>query len=105
IGFVSLLAGAANTPIAASIMAVEIFGPSVAPYASIACVISFLMTGHRSVYPSQIISMKKSRSINVEVGKEICNAQAEYYPRNKSLISAIKAKTKNILESINKPRP
>ena len=32
IGFVSVLAGAANTPIAASIMAVEIFGPGVAPY-------------------------------------------------------------------------
>jgi H+/Cl- antiporter ClcA len=105
IGFVSLLAGAANTPIAASIMAVEIFGPSVAPYACIACVISFLMTGHRSVYPSQIISMKKSRSIDVKMGMEIHKAQVEYYPRKKSFISVIKVKTKNILELINKPRP
>lgn len=32
IGYVSLLAGAANTPIAASIMAVGLFGPAVAPY-------------------------------------------------------------------------
>jgi H+/Cl- antiporter ClcA len=71
IGMVSLLAGAANTPIAASIMAVEMFGPAVAPYAAVACVISFLMTGHRSVYPSQILSMSKSSSILVEKGREI----------------------------------
>ena len=47
IGLVSLLAGAANTPIAASIMAVELFGPKVAPYATVACVISFLLVRHR----------------------------------------------------------
>ncbi len=45
VGLVSLLAGCANTPIAASIMAVELFGPQVAPYASIACVISFVIAG------------------------------------------------------------
>ena len=36
IGFVSLLAGAANTPTATSIMAVELFGPKIAPYAAVA---------------------------------------------------------------------
>ena len=57
IGLVSLLAGAANTPIAASIMAVELFGPKIAPYAAVSCVISFPMTGHRSVYPSQVLAV------------------------------------------------
>ncbi len=71
IGMVSLLAGSTNTPISASIMAVEIFGPAVAPYAAVACVISFLMTGHRSVYPSQVLSMSKSSSITVEKGHEM----------------------------------
>jgi H+/Cl- antiporter ClcA len=69
IGMVSLLAGAANTPIAASIMAVELFGASVAPYAAIACVISFMMTGHRSVYPSQVLKVEKSASLLVDKGK------------------------------------
>lgn len=36
IGLVSVLAGAANTPISASIMAVELFGPRLAPYATVA---------------------------------------------------------------------
>ncbi len=71
IGFVSLLAGAANTPIAASIMAVEVFGSRVAPYAAVACVISFVITGHRSVYPSQILAVKKSSSLTVALGGQV----------------------------------
>lgn len=60
IGMVSLLAGAAKTPISASIMAIEIFGPQIGPYAAVACVISFLMSGYRSVYPSQILFVEHS---------------------------------------------
>jgi len=71
LGLVALLAGAANTPIAASIMSIELFGPKIAPYAAIACVISFLITGHRSVYPSQILAFKKSKFIDVETAKDI----------------------------------
>lgn len=89
IGLVSVLAGAANTPIAASIMAMELFGPAIAPYATVACVVSFLITGHRSVYPSQILEMKKSESINVETGKEIEAVFAEANPREKSLTGSI----------------
>jgi H+/Cl- antiporter ClcA len=69
IGMVALLAGAANTPIAASIMAAEMFGPQVAPYAALACVISFLMTGHRSVYPSQVLAVTKSSTLAAQKGK------------------------------------
>ena len=86
IGLVSLVAGAANTPIAASIMAVELFGAKIAPYAAVACVISFLMTGHRSIYPSQVLAMSKSASIHVDIGKEIEEAHAHFKPRRKSLI-------------------
>lgn len=69
LGFVGLLAGAANTPIAASIMAIELFGPKIAPYAALVCVISFFMTGHRSVYPSQILAFRKSKWIDIELGQ------------------------------------
>jgi H+/Cl- antiporter ClcA len=89
IGLASVLAGAANTPIAASIMAVELFGPQIAPYATVACVISFLITGHRSVYPSQVLSISKSPSLKVELGKELENIQSSYLPRKKSLASLI----------------
>lgn len=86
IGLVGLLAGAANTPIAASIMAVELFGPKIAPYAAVACVISFLMTGHRSIYPSQVLASKKSPSIHVEIGEDMEKMKPQFKPRNKSLV-------------------
>ena len=89
IGLTSLLAGAANTPIAASIMSVELFGPAVAPYATIACVICFLMTGHRSVYPSQVLSVKKSPSIQVELGEEIENIRAGYKLKETGVIRRV----------------
>jgi H+/Cl- antiporter ClcA len=59
IGMVALLAGAANTPIAASVMAIEFFGPAIAPYAAVACIVSYLVTGHRSVYASQVLFIHK----------------------------------------------
>ncbi len=71
IGLVAVLAGAANTPIAAAIMALEMFGPALGPYAAVACVISFLMTGHRSVYPSQILAAAKSPSLHVHLGDQV----------------------------------
>ncbi len=90
IGTVGLLAGAANTPISASIMAVELFGPQIGPYAAVACIISFLMTGHRSVYPSQVLSMGKSASLAVEKGREMREIEdVEFQPRPKSIIAGI----------------
>jgi len=61
IGFVAVLAGAANTPIAATIMATELFGGGIASFAAVACIISFAISGHRSIYPSQILARPKSR--------------------------------------------
>ncbi|MBI5235415.1 MAG: chloride channel protein [Deltaproteobacteria bacterium] len=86
IGFVSLLAGAANTPIAASIMAVELFGALVAPYAAVSCVISYVVAGHRSVYPAQTLAVKKSSSIKVEEGLPLEAVKARYEERENSVI-------------------
>jgi H+/Cl- antiporter ClcA len=102
IGLVSVLAGAANTPIAASIMAVELFGPSVAPYATVACVVSFLMTGHRSVYPSQVLSVRKSASIRVELGKELEDIETSYRPRRRGLIIRVRRLLKRIEDLVRR---
>ena len=71
LGMVGTLAGCANTPISASVMAIELFGASLSPYAAVTCVVSFLMVGHRSVYPSQILAMTKSASLSPELGNTI----------------------------------
>ena len=97
IGMVSLLAGAANTPIAASILAMEIFGPQIAPYASVACVTCFLITGHRSVYPSQITAAMKSASIRGNLGEEIEEVQMEFILRQHTPTSYIVSLVKKFL--------
>ncbi|HHN66069.1 MAG TPA: voltage-gated chloride channel, partial [Nitrospirae bacterium] len=90
IGLVGVLAGAANTPVSASIMAIELFGAEIAPYAALVCVISYLITGHRSVYPTQIIVRSKSPSVEVETGKEIEEISlVTIRPRSKTLYSLL----------------
>jgi H+/Cl- antiporter ClcA len=89
IGLVSLLAGTANTPIAASIMAIELFGPAIAPYAAVSCIISFLITGHRSVYPSQVLFRKKSPSIEAMVGQTIDSCEPLEQPVNRTWKQAV----------------
>lgn len=81
LGFVSVLAGTTSAPIAAMILAVELFGINVAHYAALSIIIAFLMTGHRSVFPSQLLSMKKSEALNVKLGEEIVNTEATYTTR------------------------
>jgi len=89
IGFVALLAGSANAPISSSILAVEMFGPNIAAYSAIACIISFVITGHRSIYPSQVLAIRKSESIDVEIGEEIEDIKPLIKPREKSILQLL----------------
>jgi H+/Cl- antiporter ClcA len=90
VGMTAVLAGAANTPIAASVMAIELFGPGIAPHAAVACMVSFLIVGYRSVYPSQILGIQKSASHKVATGMPIGEVgYAELMSRDKSLLGII----------------
>lgn len=95
IGMVSLLAGAANTPISASIMAIEFFGPALAPYAALSCIVSYIMTGHRSVYPSQVLAATKSPSILIEKGIEMEKLHSITIKPRPHSITDILLRTKN----------
>jgi H+/Cl- antiporter ClcA len=53
VGMAAVFAAASNTPIALSIMAVELVGAPVLPHVVIVCVLAYLLTGHRSIYPAQ----------------------------------------------------
>lgn len=59
-GFVAVFAGATNTPIACILMAIELFGASSGVYASIACVVAYLASGHTSIYGRQQIGEAKN---------------------------------------------
>lgn len=61
IGFVAVFAGAANTPIASTLMAMEIFGAEIGVFAGISCVVSYLFSGHTGIYRSQRVGHSKHR--------------------------------------------
>ncbi len=62
-GFVAVFAGAANTPLASTLMAMELFGPEIGVYAGLACVVSYLFSGHSGIYRSQRIGHGKHRPL------------------------------------------
>lgn len=61
IGFVAVFAGAANTPIASTLMAMELFGAEAGVFAAVACVVSYLFSGHTGIYRSQRVGQAKHR--------------------------------------------
>jgi len=73
LGFVSVVSATTNTSIVSTIMAVELFGIDIAHYAALAAVISFLISGHRSIFSSQILTMRKSEMLSVKIGEEVEN--------------------------------
>ena len=59
VGMAAVFAAASNTPLALSLMAVELLGANVLPHVVIVCAIAYVLTGHRSIYPSQRITRGK----------------------------------------------
>ncbi|WP_443938900.1 voltage-gated chloride channel family protein [Pedobacter sp. MW01-1-1] len=70
-GFVAVFAGATNTPLACSIMAIELFGSECGVYVAIACVVSYLFSGHNSIYSRQVIGESKNDRFMHLKGKRI----------------------------------
>jgi H+/Cl- antiporter ClcA len=59
VGLAALFGAAANTPLALSLMAVELLGAGVLPHVVIVTVTAYLLTGQRSIYPAQRIARLK----------------------------------------------
>lgn len=53
VGLAAVFAASANTPLALSIMAVELLGAATLPHVVLVCVFSYVLSGHRSIYPAQ----------------------------------------------------
>ncbi|MGQ9707881.1 MAG: chloride channel protein, partial [bacterium] len=74
----------------------------IAPYAALSCIVSFLITGHRSIYPSQVLGMKKSPSIAVEVGEEVSEIEPRVKLRRKSLATTLLRIGRKVKEKLRK---
>jgi len=60
LGLVAVFAGASNTPLACTILGIEIFGEGAAVPFAVVCVVAFVFSGHRSIYPTQRVAITKT---------------------------------------------
>lgn len=72
-GFVAVFAGATNTPLACLFMGIELFGAEGGIYIAIAVIVSYLFSGHSSIYKKQIIGAPKNNRLQQQKGKAIAD--------------------------------
>ncbi len=60
LGFIAVFAGATNTPIACTLMGVELFGGEHVIYYAVACFTAYYFSGHTGIYPSQRVGIAKT---------------------------------------------
>lgn len=59
LGFIAVFAGATNTPLACTLMGVELFGSNNLIYYAVACFTAYYFSGHSGIYGSQRIVASK----------------------------------------------
>ena len=87
-GFVAVFAGATNTPIACTLMGIELFGIESGVFIALACCTAYLFSGHSGVYSSQIIGSPKHSFFIREKGlhlSEIKNERNERFNSHENL--------------------
>jgi len=60
LGFIAVFAGATNTPIACTLMGVELFGGGNVLYFAIACFTAYYFSGHSGIYSAQRVMVAKT---------------------------------------------
>ena len=88
-GFVAVFAGATNTPIACTIMGIELFGIESGVFIALACCTAYLFSGHTGIYTSQLIGSPKHPFLKHEKGlslSQIENERNERFDNHKDLL-------------------
>ena len=61
LGFVAVLSGSTNSPIASTVLAVELFGSEIVHYAAVASIVSYIVSSKKSVFSAEIIDIIDKR--------------------------------------------
>jgi H+/Cl- antiporter ClcA len=59
LGFIAVFSGATNTPLACTVMGMELFGPQHALLFALACFVAYLFSGHSGIYSAQLVDFPK----------------------------------------------
>jgi len=71
LGFIAVFAGATNTPLACTLMGIELFGGEFALFYAVACFTAYYFSGHSGIYTSQKIAVPKTSDSTTESLSEI----------------------------------
>lgn len=66
LGFIAVFAGATNTPLACTLMGVELFGSNNVVYYAVACFTAYYFSGHSGIYGSQRVAVSKFHLTHTE---------------------------------------
>jgi H+/Cl- antiporter ClcA len=75
-GLVAVFAGASNTPLACIVLGLELNGSESGIFIAIACVVSYLVSGHNSIYRKQRIGQTKHARFQKDSGRTIHDIQS-----------------------------
>ncbi len=76
LGFIAVFAGAANTPLACTIMGIELFGAHYGVCFGVACFVAYFFAGHSGIYLAQRMGVPKTPSSIVADGTTLREANA-----------------------------
>lgn len=71
LGFIAVFAGATNTPLACTIMGVELFGGEHVLYYAVACFTAYYFSGHSGIYLSQRVGIAKHQKAATAINKTL----------------------------------
>ncbi len=65
LGFIGVFAAATNTPVACTVMGVELFGGHYTTYFAVACFVAYFVSGHSGIYQSQRLGVPKRTRLDL----------------------------------------
>ncbi|HEY4109570.1 voltage-gated chloride channel family protein [Puia sp.] len=68
LGFIAVFAGATNTPVACTLMGVELFGAEHVLYYAVACFTAYYFSGHSGIYSAQRVGIAKAKISRTKAG-------------------------------------
>lgn len=77
LGLIAVFCGASNVPISCFILSIELFEGTGFEFFFIACLVSYIFSGHHSVWPSQKLYEPKSKMLNIVAGETIESINAK----------------------------
>lgn len=75
LGFIAVFAGATNTPLACTVMGIELFGSHYTVYFAVACFVAYQVSGYSGIYSAQRVGAGKRPRTGLALGSTLRDAR------------------------------